>query len=99
MCRGTRCKGVRLRSSLGGHEREMVARTWNRQTLTNICTEDTVHMLDELGVETGIDLAALCEVAKQFEDLLGHPLPGQVMHAGPRLRRYTADEALCAVGS
>lgn len=65
----------------------------------NICTEDTVHMLNELGVETGLDLAALCEVAKQFEDLLGHPLPGQVMHAGPRLRRYTADEALCAVGS
>jgi hydroxymethylglutaryl-CoA lyase len=65
----------------------------------NICTEDTVHMLQELGVDTGIDLAALCEVAKQFEDLLGHPLPGQVMHAGPRLRRFTVEEALCAVGS
>src|SRR3989344_5553481 len=34
MCRGPRCKGVRLRSSLGGHEREMAARTWDHQTLT-----------------------------------------------------------------
>jgi hydroxymethylglutaryl-CoA lyase len=65
----------------------------------NICTEDTVHLLGELGVDTGIDLAALCDVAGDFEQLLGRPLPGQVMHAGPRLRRYAADEALCAVGS
>lgn len=65
----------------------------------NICTEDTVHLLRELGVETGIDLGALCAVARAFERLLDHPLPGQVMHAGERLRRFAADEALCATGS
>ena len=64
----------------------------------NICTEDTVHLLNELGVDTGIDLAALCEVARYLEQLLGRALPGQVMHAGPRLRRYAEDETVCAVG-
>jgi hydroxymethylglutaryl-CoA lyase len=64
----------------------------------NICTEDTVHLLHEMGVDTGIDLEALCAAARQFEELLGHPLPGQVMHAGPRLRRHAAEEVPCAGG-
>jgi len=64
----------------------------------NICTEDTVHLLHELGVETGIDLDALCAAARRLEDVLGHDLPGQVMHAGPRLRRYTAGDVVSAVG-
>jgi hypothetical protein len=34
MCRGTRCQGVRLRSSLGGNYYDMPAGTWDHQTLT-----------------------------------------------------------------
>jgi hydroxymethylglutaryl-CoA lyase len=64
----------------------------------NICTEDLVYLLDELGVESGIDLGRLIEVAHTVEGLVGHPLPGQLMRAGPRLRTYPIDAARHAVG-
>lgn len=51
----------------------------------NICTEDLVYLLHELGIETGIDLDALIRVARSVEEILGRPLPGQVMKAGKRL--------------
>jgi hydroxymethylglutaryl-CoA lyase len=65
----------------------------------NICTEDTVHLLHEVGVETGIDLAQMCDAARELQRMLGHPIPGQVMVAGPRDRRFEAEGALCATGS
>ena len=34
----------------------------------NICTEDLVNLLHELGIETGIDLDRLCGVARQVEE-------------------------------
>jgi hydroxymethylglutaryl-CoA lyase len=64
----------------------------------NICTEDLVNLLDELGIETGIDLERLCGVARRVEEVIGRPLPGQVMKAGPRLRLSAADEVRTAVG-
>jgi hydroxymethylglutaryl-CoA lyase len=64
----------------------------------NVCTEDTVHLMQQLGVETGIDLERLCTVAQDLEQVLGRPLPGQVMRAGPRLRRYRLEEQAAAVG-
>ena len=48
----------------------------------NICTEDFVHMLHEMGIETGIDLDKLIAAARLAEDLLGRTLPGMVMKAG-----------------
>ncbi len=48
----------------------------------NIATEDTVHLLDALGAETGVDLNALIEVALELEAVIGRTLPGQVMRAG-----------------
>jgi hydroxymethylglutaryl-CoA lyase len=48
----------------------------------NICTEDLVFMAHEMGIETGIDLDALIECARMAEDIVGHPLPGKVMHGG-----------------
>jgi hydroxymethylglutaryl-CoA lyase len=50
----------------------------------NISTEDAVHMLHEMGVETGIDLDALIGCARLAERILGRELPGQVMKAGKR---------------
>jgi hydroxymethylglutaryl-CoA lyase len=50
----------------------------------NVCTEDTVYMLHELGIRTGIDLAALTEVSRRVEQVIGRTLPGQVMKAGTR---------------
>lgn len=48
----------------------------------NISTEDLVHMLHEMGIETGVDLEALIGCARLLEELLEHELPGQVMKAG-----------------
>jgi hydroxymethylglutaryl-CoA lyase len=48
----------------------------------NICTEDLVFMCDEMGIETGVDLEKLIEVARLAEDIVGHELPGQVMRGG-----------------
>lgn len=64
----------------------------------NICTEDLVNLLHEMGIETGIDLDRLCEVARSVEEEVGHVLPGQVMKAGPRLRLHPLDAARTATG-
>lgn len=52
----------------------------------NIATEDLVHMLHDMGVDTGIDLDSLIECALLAEGIVGRALPGQVMRAGPRTR-------------
>jgi len=48
----------------------------------NIATEDLVHMCNEIGVETGVDLERLLDVAREAEKIVGHPLPGKVMRGG-----------------
>jgi len=48
----------------------------------NVPTEDMVHMLHEMGLETGIDLPALISTAQLAEEIVGETLPGQVMKAG-----------------
>lgn len=48
----------------------------------NVPTEDMVHMLHEMGIETGIDLPALVSAAEVAEEIIGETLPGQVMKAG-----------------
>lgn len=52
----------------------------------NIATEEVVHMLEDMGVRTGVDLDALIEVAALAERLVGRQLPSQVLRAGPRTR-------------
>jgi hydroxymethylglutaryl-CoA lyase len=51
-----------------------------------VCTGDLVFLLDELGIGSGIDLAALIGVAQSLQALFGHELPGHVIRSGPRLR-------------
>ncbi|MBG03527.1 MAG: hydroxymethylglutaryl-CoA lyase [Rhodospirillaceae bacterium] len=58
----------------------------------NVCTEDIVFLCNEHGIETGIDLDALIEVARLAEDIVGHPLPGSIMHAGS-LSQYKVPQA------
>lgn len=48
----------------------------------NIATEDLVYLLHGEGVETGIDLGALIDVANWLESRLGRELEGQVYKAG-----------------
>lgn len=53
----------------------------------NLATEELVAVLDDLGVESGIDVDALCDVAATVAELVGHPVPSRVAAAGPRHRR------------
>lgn len=53
----------------------------------NLATEELVALLDDLGVETGIDVEGLVAAAALVEDLVGRPVPSGVAHAGPRTRR------------
>src|SRR5215208_5948502 len=48
----------------------------------NICSEDLIHMLHEMGIATGVDLPGLLSCARMLQDLLGHELPGQTIKAG-----------------
>ncbi|MBO9322795.1 MAG: hydroxymethylglutaryl-CoA lyase, partial [Roseiflexus sp.] len=44
----------------------------------NIATEDTVHMLDQIGVATGIDWTKVAACTQTISDLLGRDLPGKL---------------------
>jgi hydroxymethylglutaryl-CoA lyase len=52
----------------------------------NIATEELVHMVEDMGVSTGIDLDALIDAAADAERIIGRVLPSQVLRAGPRSR-------------
>ncbi len=49
----------------------------------NIATEDLVSMLHEMGVDTGIDLERLLGCARRAQEVLGRPLSGHLLTAGP----------------
>jgi len=48
----------------------------------NIASEDLVHLLDRMGVVTGVRLEGLLEASRWLAEALGHPLPGQVARSG-----------------
>ncbi len=48
----------------------------------NVCTEDAVHMLHEMDINTHIDLPCLLEAVREAERTLGLTLSGQVVKAG-----------------
>lgn len=52
----------------------------------NVATEEVVHMLHDMGFDTGIDLDKLLEAAELAERLVGRPLQSGVLRAGPRTR-------------
>jgi hydroxymethylglutaryl-CoA lyase len=52
----------------------------------NIATEELGHMVEDMGVATGIDLDALIDAAADAERIVGRVLPSQVLRAGPRSR-------------
>lgn len=49
----------------------------------NIASEDLVHLLDRMGIGTGVELDGLLETSRWLADALGRPLPGQVVRSGP----------------
>jgi hydroxymethylglutaryl-CoA lyase len=52
----------------------------------NIATEELVHMVEDMGVATGVDLEAMIDAAAEAERIIGRTLPSQVLRAGPRTR-------------
>ncbi len=50
----------------------------------NVATEDLVHMLTDMGIETGVDLDALLGASRLVEELVGRRVASQVAKAGPR---------------
>ncbi len=56
----------------------------------NIATEELVYMVEDMGVGTGVNLAAMIEAAAAAERIVGRELPSQVLRAGPRTRTIPA---------
>jgi hydroxymethylglutaryl-CoA lyase len=57
----------------------------------NLASEELVHMLEDMGIDTGVDLEALLEAARLAERIVGRELPSAVLRAGPRTRRAVLD--------
>jgi hydroxymethylglutaryl-CoA lyase len=51
----------------------------------NVATEEVVHMLHDMGYQTGIDLRLLIEAARLAQEIVGRELPSGGLKAGPRL--------------
>jgi hydroxymethylglutaryl-CoA lyase len=47
----------------------------------NLATEDLVHLLDDAGIDTGVDLGALLALGPRLADLVGHGIPSRVAAA------------------
>jgi len=59
----------------------------------NLATEDLVYLLDDLGLDTGIDLGRLLEASRLVAEAVGHSVPSRVAAAGPRLTLATEPRA------
>lgn len=62
----------------------------------NISTEDLVHMLHEMGIETGINLDVLLEEGRKLSDIVGHELASQVARAGTSSTLHAIEEVTIA---
>ncbi|WP_170006524.1 hydroxymethylglutaryl-CoA lyase [Bacillus fonticola] len=47
----------------------------------NVCTEDLVHMFEQMGIGTGTDLNKLIQTAQWMESVMARPLDGMVYRA------------------
>lgn len=54
----------------------------------NASTEDTVHMLELMGYQTGVDLDLIISVAESLPQLIARPVNSSIVQAGKRARRY-----------
>ncbi|MBV8691793.1 MAG: hydroxymethylglutaryl-CoA lyase [Actinobacteria bacterium] len=52
----------------------------------NLATEDLVHLLDDLGLDSGVDLDKLLDVSAEVARVVGHAVPSRIAAAGPRSR-------------
>ena len=50
-------------------------------------TEDVMHMMDDMGIDTGVDVDKLIDCVWMAEEIIGRDLYGHVSKAGPRPTR------------
>ena len=48
----------------------------------NVASEDLLHMMDEMGIETGVDLKKIITLARQLQEWVGHATDSSVLRAG-----------------
>ncbi|MDX9916743.1 MAG: hydroxymethylglutaryl-CoA lyase [Gudongella sp.] len=48
----------------------------------NVSSEDVIHMMDEMGISTDIDIVKLIEAAKKIQGLVGHTTDSYILKAG-----------------
>lgn len=63
----------------------------------NICTEDVVNMLEDMGFDTRVNLDKLLAAAVKIPAIVGHDVPGQVMKAGKTMHLHPAPDKLYTV--
>ena len=56
----------------------------------NICTEELVHMLDLMGLNTNMQIDTLLDCSRDLQALIGRTLPSQLLMAGKVDRIYQA---------
>jgi hydroxymethylglutaryl-CoA lyase len=64
----------------------------------NVATEDLVHTLSEMGIETGINLDTLINVAKDVRQLIGHDGGSYMLQAGPCSQLHVAPKEQLKLG-
>ncbi len=72
-------------SAIGGIGGQPATRRpkYHRGLAGNVCTEDMVSMLDEMGIETGLEIQDVLELARAAEGICGRNLKGHVTRSGP----------------
>lgn len=48
----------------------------------NVSSEDVVHMMDEMGITTGINIIKVMDIARKIQQLVGHDTDSYVLKAG-----------------
>ena len=60
----------------------------------NICTEDLINMLNDMGVNSGVDLDLLLAIAVKIPAVVGHDVAGQIVKAGKTMHLHMVPEKL-----
>ncbi|MDM8539018.1 hydroxymethylglutaryl-CoA lyase, partial [Desulfobacterales bacterium HSG17] len=71
---GMECGVIYFDTALGG----MGGCPFVKGAAGNIATEDTVYLMESLGINTGIDIEKVAECSRQVSDFLGRRLPGKM---------------------
>lgn len=48
----------------------------------NIASEDVIHLCDEIGIQTGVDIVKVMQLSRHLQELVGHDLNSFILSAG-----------------